>query len=172
MLIFYSYYQSIAFAIKQKCEQHLINSCQLGFCCLSFLLFARLLPQIGLRSLVALVEPPPLCVWFPARSQSHWISLLKGEGVCEAAQFIHRMENDNNILTAHLPLCVYGVMIFRAHIEQWGVRGDPLQSPYLETSCFSLCDAGLKGRGEGNRSHVLSLCATIHRLVFMHTHMT
>lgn len=34
---------------------------------------------------------------------------------------------------------------------------------------FSVCDAGSNGRGEGNHSHILCLCALIHRGLCLYT---
>lgn len=69
------------------------------------------------------------------------------------------------------------------HTEQWGgsassagmLRLKPSQQacnraeltppwPFFGNEpLFTVCDAGSKGRGEGNHSHILSLCALIHR---------
>lgn len=43
-------------------------------------------------------------------------------------------------------------------------RADPCVAPsFGKEPLFTVCDAGSKGRGEGNHSHILSLCALIHR---------
>lgn len=43
-------------------------------------------------------------------------------------------------------------------------RADPCLAPcFGKEPLFTVCDAGSKDRGEGNHSHILSLCALIHR---------
>lgn len=75
------------------------------------------------------------------------------------------------------------------HTEQWGssasTAGILRLKPYQQ-SCsraeltpawpffgkeplLAVCDAGSKGRGEGNHSHILSLCTLIHRGSWLYT---
>lgn len=48
----------------------------------------------------------------------------------------------------------------------------PLWPFFGEEPLFAVCDAGSKGRGEGNLSYPVSVRTDPQRLVFIHPHMT